>query len=191
MYGKNGECTGFIELAEDITERKKAMEALNFIKAKLELALQSAGMGVWQFDITENTRVFDVQTCFLLGIDPSTFGGTAEEFLAAVHPDDREKITAALQKTIARDVPYEPEYRVIWPDGTIHYLSARARLMSDDRGNPRMINGILWDVTGRKELEEEMQSRLRELEVFYQASVGREERILELKNEVERLKKKL
>ncbi|HOW59175.1 MAG TPA: PAS domain-containing protein [Candidatus Omnitrophota bacterium] len=138
----------------DITAQKRAEEALRFNKAKLDLALQSARMGVWQFNIAERKRIFDDQTCFLLGIHPSTFGGTAEEFFHQVHPEDREKLKAALVDTIVKGIPYEPEYRVIWSDGSIHDISSRGVLIRDHAGNPQIINGILWDITERKQAEE-------------------------------------
>ncbi|MCX7001779.1 MAG: PAS domain-containing protein [bacterium] len=135
----------------DQTERIRAVEELSFSKTKLELTLQSSHMGVWQYNIPENKRVFDDQVCFLLGIEPATFGGTAAEFFAAVHPDDRAKVKAALQKTIGQNVPYEPEYRVVWPDGSIHHISARGKLLQDEHGHPEMISGIIWDTTASKQ----------------------------------------
>ena len=127
---------------------------IDFIKTKLELSLQSSQMGAWQYDIVENKRSFDNQACYLLGINPATFGGAAEEFFAAVHPEDREKIKSALKQTIELKVMYEPEYRVVWPDGSIHHIAARGKLLCDDNGNPQAINGIIWDITERKQAEE-------------------------------------
>ncbi|MEI7750536.1 MAG: PAS domain-containing protein [Candidatus Omnitrophota bacterium] len=138
----------------DITNRKRVEEALVFSKKKLELALKSSQMGVWQFNIVESKRTFDNQVCQLLGIDPATFRGTTEEFFALVHPDDRERIKEALKKTMEHNVPYAPEYRAVWPDGSIHDICGRGELIRDDKGNPSLINGILWDVTERKQMSE-------------------------------------
>jgi len=139
----------------DVTERKRAAQALRENQARLDLALRSARMGVWHFDMIENRRYFDDQVCRLLGLDPATFNGTAEEFLGAIHPDDRETVKAALVRTIEQEVPYEPEYRAVWPDGSVHYITARGRLVRDDKGRPARINGIIWDITERKKSEEE------------------------------------
>lgn len=147
---------GMLGLYRDITERKRAEEALSENQARLDLALRSARMGVWHFDMIENRRYFDDQVCRLLGLDPATFNGTAEEFLGAIHPDDRETVKAALAQTLEQEVPYEPEYRAVWPDGSIHYITARGRLVRDDKGRPARINGIIWDITGRKKSEEEL-----------------------------------
>jgi PAS domain S-box-containing protein len=142
----------------DISVQKQAEELLNSSKTTLELALHSAIMGVWQFNIVENKRVFDKQVCSLLGINPATFGGTAAEFFAAVHPDDREKIKATLAQSIERDSPYAPEYRVVWPDGSIHHICARGEIIRDDMGRALMIIGVIWDITERKHLEAEKAS---------------------------------
>ncbi len=140
-------------------EQYRAEEALRENKARLDLALQSAGMGVWHLDIIENRRYFDEQACHLLGIDPATFTGAAEEFLRAVHPDDRETLKTALARTTEQDVLYEPEYSTVWPNGSVHYITARARLVRDDKGRPVKIKGIIWDITERKKTVEVLKRR--------------------------------
>ena len=151
---------------ENITDRKRAELVLRENKARLDLALQSAGMGAWHWDIIENRRYFDEQACHLLGIDPSTFTGSPGEFFRAVHPDDRETIEAALTRTMEQGVPYEVDYRTVWPDGSIHHISARGLLVRDDMGRPLRLNGIIWDVTSRKLAEEALKASLHEKEVL-------------------------
>jgi len=152
-FSLNGE--KILSVLIDITQRKKAEAALLENQARLDLALQSAHMGVWRWEIGENRRYFDELTCQLLGIEAATFSGTAEEFFQAVHPEDRETIKAALAGTIEKDLLYEPTYRAVWPDGSIRYLAARGRLVRDDGGLPVRINGILWDITDQRLLEQE------------------------------------
>ena len=163
-------CANFNKMANslesDFLARRTAEEVLRFNMTKLELALQSSKMGTWQFNIMENKRVFDNQVCLLMGIEPATFGGTAEEFFAMMHPDDREKVNAALQRTMEQDVPYEPEYRVVWPDGSIHHISARGKLLQDDKGNAEMISGIIWDTTDSKLAEAYREMGLEVLQIL-------------------------
>jgi len=134
----------------DITERKQMETSLRENQARLDLALQSAEMGAWQWDIIENKRYFDSKVCSLLGIDPENFNGTAEEFFSVVHPDDREMLKNTLDRTIDQDSLYKPEYRTVWPDGSIHYLSAHGKLVRDDSGRAVKINGIIGDITKSK-----------------------------------------
>jgi PAS domain S-box-containing protein len=150
-------------------------------QARLDLALRSAGMGAWHWDITENRRYFDDQACYLLGIAPTTFTGAAEEFFAVVHPDDRETVMEALARTLEHDVPYETEYRAVWPDGGFHYIAARGKLIRDDEGRAMRLNGIIWDISERKRAEEELRRAHDELELRVQ------ERTAELSATVARL----
>ncbi|MFA6055009.1 MAG: EAL domain-containing protein [Thermodesulfovibrionales bacterium] len=140
----------------DITERKRSEELLHENRARLDLALRSAGMGVWHWNIIENKRYFDDQSCYLLGINPAMFTGSAEEFFGALHPGDLETTKSALARTIEQDVLYESEYRAVWPDGSVHYMTARGKLVRDNKGRPLRINGILWDITERKQMEEKL-----------------------------------
>ena len=152
---REGRTLGILEINSDITERKQAEDALRENQQRLDLALQSAHMGVWRWEIGENKRYFDDLTFQLLGIEATTFDGTAEEFFHAVHPEDREKIRAAQTRTLEQGTSYHPEYRVVWPDGSVRHIMSRGRLIRDDKGQPARINGILWDITERRLLEEE------------------------------------
>lgn len=139
---------------QDIAESKPVNTELHENRFQLELALQSAQMGAWYLDLTENKRHFDDQVCHLLGIDPARFTGTEEEFYKALHPDDRGMLKAIWARTIEQDAPYEAEYRAVWPDGSVHYLTARGKPVHDDKGRPVRLNGIIWDTTERKRMEE-------------------------------------
>ena len=132
-------------------------------QARLSLALLSAQMGAWQWDIVADLRCFDDRVCSLLGLDPTTFRGTSSEFLAVVHPDDRENMKAHSVQAAAQDPRYAREYRVVWPNGSIHHISSRGGLTLDPTGRPLRMDGILWDITERKQAEEEkdrLQARL-------------------------------
>ena len=130
--------------------------ALRENEAQFDFALCSAQMGVWSLDIINNKRYFDEQVCHLLGFDPETFKGTQEEFFDAVHPDDRDEIREAHSRTIEHNEMYEVEYRVVWSDMSIHYISTRGKLVHDDAGHPARINGITWDITERSQAEEKL-----------------------------------
>ncbi len=92
--------------------------------------------------------------CRYLGIDPARFTGTAAEFFAAVHPDDHEGLKVALELTATTGAPYEVEYRAIWPDGSQHDIIARGQLARDAAGQPKWIDGLVWDITEGKRTEE-------------------------------------
>ena len=143
-----------ISVVRDITERKRVEEELRENQSRLDLALRSSHMGVWRWDIIENRRWFDDQVCRLLGINPAEFTGTADEVFNVIHPDDRPATIEALARAIEHDGFYDAEYRVVHPDSSIHYLASRGRVVRDDNGRPVRMNGIIWDITERKRLEE-------------------------------------
>ena len=153
IKGEDGSMAGVVMVFRDQTEERKAEAAFRESKNSLDLALQSAHMGVWHWDIIEDKRYFDAQVCTLLGMDADTFTGSSGEFYDVVHPFDREGLQTALDRTIAEDLLYQPEYRAVWRDGSIHHIAARARLVRDDAGRPARLNGILWDISERKETE--------------------------------------
>jgi PAS domain S-box-containing protein len=160
-----GSIIGVSTIARDIAERKGVEKALRESKDKLALALRSAGMGVWRLDLRQGTRHFDDQVCRCLGIDSARFAGAAEEFYAAVHPDDRDLLQKALDRTIATGALYEVEYRAVWPDGSVHHIAARGQLARDAARQPERIDGLVWDITERKRAEE----ALREAQAKLQA----------------------
>jgi PAS domain S-box-containing protein len=142
--------------ARDITERIQVNEALEDSQAKLELALHSTDMGSWYYDIPKEKSFYDKQACHLLGISPKKYHGSAEEFYKIVHPDDAAILKTKMATTLKKGVLYNPEYRVIWPDGSLHHISARGSLVRDEAGRPLRINGIVWDISDRKLAEEEI-----------------------------------
>jgi PAS domain S-box-containing protein len=165
IVDKKGEVLGAVLVFHDVTEERRAREELRESEARLDLALRSARMGTWQWDVTENRRYFDDQACHLLGIDAAKFTGTAEEFFEVLHPGDRETIKRALALTLEQDVPYETEYRVVRPYGNVRYIAARGKLVPDDKGRPVRLNGIIWDISERKQMEEELHRSRDELEL--------------------------
>jgi PAS domain S-box-containing protein len=143
--------------------RKRAEEALRESQARLSLALLSAQMGVWQWDIAGDRVHFDERVCRHLGLDSTSYRGTTAEFLAAVHPDDRERVASYWAGALAREMPQALEYRVVWPDGSVHHIDSCGGRTFDPSGRPLRVDGILWDISERKRVEEEkerLQARL-------------------------------
>jgi PAS domain S-box-containing protein len=179
---RDGTTMGVVLVFRDITSRKQTEKTLKESRERLDLAVESASMGVWHWDLVEGRRSFDHQACSLLGIEPATFTGRSDEFFSAVHPDDREMLRAALSRTIEQGVPYEPEYRAVWPDGSVHYIAARGRLVRRDAsGDPEGINGVIWDISDRKRTDEALRKAHDELEIRI------EERTAELRQAYDRL----
>ncbi len=164
VLGPDGDVACFVAVARDITEQRRAEEELRESKQRLEIAMEGAEMGEWHWDCVENRRCFSDRTCSLLGIDPATFRGTADEFFTVMPPEDQKAVKAALARTLVQDMPYEAEYRAVWPDGSVHCIMARGKLYRDNVGRPRKLSGFLWDVTARKKTEDDLRHTVAALE---------------------------
>ncbi|HKK40961.1 MAG TPA: PAS domain S-box protein, partial [Bacteroidales bacterium] len=170
----------YLSLQSDISEIKETEQALRESQEKLDLALRSAEMGVWYFDISRNKRVFDKQCCHLLGLDPETYNGSDKEFMSVVHPEDLAALRQQVHDTIKQRKTFSPEYRVILKDGSVIYIKARGKLIVGDDNKPSGILGILWDITDRIKNEEEILEKERNIKeseekfraIFYSVDSG-------------------
>jgi PAS domain S-box-containing protein len=143
-----------------ITLKKQVEGATSELKEsreRLSLALTSSRMGTFEWDIVQNKRYFDDYVHLLLGTERENFSGKAEEFFRVIHPDDRQAVQDALNKAIEQDIPYETEYRVVWPDNSVHHIAVRGKVQRDSADRPLRILGVCWEITERRRTEERLQ----------------------------------
>jgi len=150
---EQGHALHYYTFTTDLTERKRAEEAVRESQERLQLAMASSEMASFDWDIVKNKRIWDAGVHRLFGTTPETFTGTAEEFFRVIHPDDRNAAQAALAKALDTTV-YDAEYRVVWPDGSIHHIAARGRVHCDHEGRAVRLAGVCWEITARKRTEE-------------------------------------
>jgi hypothetical protein len=126
-------------------------------EAQVQLAVNASGVGMWDWNLVTNQLVWTDQKKALFGLPPET-PISYERFLKAVHPDDRERVHQLNLRAIAEQQEYRKDYRTIWPNGSVHWLSDRARILSDGSGKQVHIMGATVDITELKHTEQ----RLRE-----------------------------
>jgi len=132
---------------------------------RLRLALDAAQMGIWDWNTLTNHIVWSNEHERLFGLAPGTFDGTYATFNACIHPDDRESITQAVNHVREKKTDYSHEYRVVWADGSIHWIEGRGKLYSNGSGEVVRILGTVKDINVRKQTEEALQTEKRNLEL--------------------------
>lgn len=156
----DGRVAGFVLSAMDVSAWRQAEEALRQSEERLQNALKAGGMGAWEMDSSSRTGTVSNGLEALYGLPPDALEGRFENFLKYVHPDDLPHILALQQKSDLAD--YELEYRVIWPDGSIHWLRSKGQRFYDAQGVPSRVSGAIVDITERKALEAERERLLAE-----------------------------
>lgn len=138
----------------DITDRKQEREELERLLDRLEIAARAGGFGVWDLDIENNTLVWDEQMYALYGMRPQDFSGAYEAWQAALHPEDREASSQAVQAAIEGTGGDGIEFRVNHPDGTTRNILAHWIVNRDEEGRAYRMTGLNYDITDRKQGEE-------------------------------------
>lgn len=150
-----------IAIHEDITERKRVLETLQAQQDLLALAQKAARAMAFDWYIQEDVNAWSPEQEALYGLAPGTFDGKYESWRKLVYPPDWPLVRQSLEHA-QKTGEITAEYRVVWPDGSIHWLMAQGQMFLDNRGQPLRMVGFTADITSRKLVEEE----LRRSEVF-------------------------
>jgi diguanylate cyclase (GGDEF)-like protein/PAS domain S-box-containing protein len=144
-------------LEAEIAERSLVEERLRRSEERLRLTLDGAELGIWHHQLDpEQLDWSDICSRHLAlqpGQEPSYAG-----FIAALHPDDRARVMQLVEESLASRQDYAAEYRVLWPDGSLHWISALGRVYCGSDGTPERLGGITLDITERKHLEEQLKA---------------------------------
>ncbi|MBD1861881.1 MULTISPECIES: PAS domain S-box protein [Trichocoleus] len=166
LWDEAGELRGFSKLVRDISDRQRAEAerqqseaALQRSEEQLRLALDASQAGIWDWNLPTGTVSWSSKTEQLLGLIPGTFSKTYETFLEAVHPGDRDQVVQAVAKALETKKDYAQEFRVTWPDGSIHWIAGAGKLLLNDQGEVVRMLGTNMDVTERKQTELALQQQ--------------------------------
>lgn len=164
LIPSNGELSQVLVVATDITRQKQTEETIRQIKDRLQLATQTANIGIWDLNIATNKLIWDEAMYSLYGITRDTFSGVYEAWEAGLHPDDRDRAENELQMALRGEKKFDTVFRVLWPDNSVHYLKAFGLVQRNDKGEPIRMLGTNWDISllveAKKEIEKKNESLL-------------------------------
>ena len=151
-------------VCRDVSARKDAERQLQSLSDRLSLAAKSSAMGIWDWDVVHNILTWDDRMYELYGITSNQFSSAYEAWSNSLHPDDRQASELAIQQALAGEKDFSPEFRVIHPDGTIHFIQAYAIVQRNERGEPQQMIGANFDISDRKQAEVTIQQTAAQLE---------------------------
>ena len=163
----------YVSIRTDITHVKSIEQELGLQKERLRRGQIFANIGTWDWNIQSGELYWTERIASLFGYREGELETTYDNFLAAIHPDDRQKVIDAVNACVERDVPYEIEHRVVWPDGTVRWLLERGAVARDADGKPLQMLGVVQDIDDRKRAEMTLAEREQQLrEAQSMAHVG-------------------
>lgn len=156
--GPDGQLAGAVGVNVDITRRKRAEEMLRESEAMRRLALTAGRAGAWSWDLRANRLQWSDEYYRIFGFEPGSIQPSAEAGFSRVHPDDRPGIEALVHEAIERSKPIDQVHRVIWPDGSVHWVRGISQVFYDEQGQPYRMAGLAMDITEQKQAEIELEA---------------------------------
>ena len=183
LADEQGRPAGFVANIEDISDRKRAEEALRRSEAYLADAQRLSHTGSWARDIaTGQLTHASEEYCRLFGLDPQRDPPSSGELYKRIHPEDRGRVADIIEKAARERIDYEVDYRVVLPDGTMKCIHAVGHPVFSASGDLVQYVGTAMDVTERMQAEEERQAHLWLLE-----SMDRVNRAIQATNDLEQM----
>jgi PAS domain S-box-containing protein len=134
-------------------QQAAALEETELTLKRLRLIEEAVNAGTWEFDVPAGISHWPPAISTLWGLPPQPHEVPLEQFVSLVHPDDRERAMAAIHTALASQDNYDVEFRVVWPDRSVHWLAARGTVIRDETARAVKIIGIAMEVTHRHETE--------------------------------------
>ncbi len=157
----DGQVYQYVSIRTDVTAIKENQETLRIAKERLRRGQNFANIGSWELGLQTGQLYWSERIGPLFGYPEGELETTYENFMAAIHPDDRQHVTDAVNACIENKRPYAVEHRVVWPDGTVRWLLERGAVQLDDAGNAVQMLGVVQDIDDRKRAEIKLTERER------------------------------
>ncbi|WP_438029926.1 PAS domain-containing protein [Sorangium sp. So ce233] len=150
-------------LAAIAIERARAERALQEKEERLRAALDASATGTFRWDPATSALDWDENLDRLFGLPAGKTARHIDQFTSLVHPEDRERVLSALERCVLEGADFDLEFRVVWPDGSVHWLLDRGRMVRDAEGRLLYMTGACTDVTVRMNAEVALRQRADEL----------------------------
>ncbi|HSN50458.1 MAG TPA: PAS domain-containing protein, partial [Bacteroidales bacterium] len=158
-YDKEGRFLYYLGVIEDITRRKNAEEKLIQLNERISTATRASRVGIWDWDVKNNVLAWDDQMYALYGLKKEEFSGAYEAWTKGLYADDSEFSQNETRLALIGEKEYDTEFRVLWPDGTIHYIKASGEVFRNETGEPVRMVGINYDITDEKKIAEKIREK--------------------------------
>ncbi|MEW6491122.1 MAG: PAS domain S-box protein [Cyanobacteriota bacterium] len=166
----NGQRIGASHIIKNVSDRIRAEQALRDSERRLTFALVGAKAGCWEFNPTTHQTVWSHENFKLLGYEPGSCEVHYDNWINAIHPEDRERAERYFKQVIEENSELALEYRVLLPDNTVRWLRAIGQFIEHERGKLSIIAGIQIDITERKQLEQELAHQKELLDAFFNSA---------------------
>lgn len=154
FYDLDGQVRGVVGIYQNITERRRTEAELQHMSMRLNLAVRSANIGIWDWDVVNDVLIWDEQMFALYGIESPKDHNVYQTWLTCVHPEDAKRASQAIMQALAGEKDYDIEFRIVRPDGQVYFLQANAIVQHDSKHQPIRMIGTNYDITERKHTEE-------------------------------------
>jgi diguanylate cyclase (GGDEF)-like protein/PAS domain S-box-containing protein len=154
IYDASGTVTGTMVTIADISPRKQAEQALRDSEAHLRLAMDAAQMGMWYWEYGTDRFTYSEGLNVLFGRPPDAPLQHYRVLQELLHPDDREHFDATLRHAVKQGSDFQVDYRVVWPDGSVHWVSNRGQVHRGPGQRAERVVGVAMDITDRKIAEQ-------------------------------------
>jgi len=162
-----GAFLGVLSMVQDVSDRQRADEALRESEQRLMLAEQAARVGTFDWNVETGVNIWSPELEAMYGLKPGEFARTQPAWEQLVHPEDRAAALKAVEQAFETCLPVESEWRVVWPDGSQHWLMGRFQVFGGSAGKQLRLVGVNIDMTERKQAED----ALRRAEARWNAAI--------------------
>jgi len=159
-----GRLTGFIKIGQDVTHRRDAHRLLRESEERLRSAVEVGRLGLWDWNVRTGEVHWSEEHFRMEGYAVGEVTPSYEAWSGRIHPQDREATESALREAMEARREYVREFRVVHPDGSVHWLFGRGRFFYDCDGRPHRMIGAMVDTTDRREMEERQKVLVAELQ---------------------------